>query len=112
MSEILNPRWKDISAIFHSEFSGMTFEHVTLDELQAVPEAMINSLKLQFTQADFDFLHSFKSGTPNWSLAPHEKIQHLPAVQWKLHNINSMPAERRATALTVLEKTMHSWLSE
>ncbi len=108
MSEILNPRWKDVSDIFHTEFSGMTFEPTTLEELQAVPEAMIKSLKLHFTQADFEFLYSFKSGTPDWSLAPHKNIQHLPVVQWKLKNINKMSVEKRATALAALEKIMHS----
>lgn len=90
----------------------MTFEPITLDELQAVPEAMIQSLKSQFTQSDFDFLYSFKSGEPDWSLAPHEQIQHLPAVQWKLLNIQKMSVYKRKSALETLNETMLTWLEK
>ena len=110
ISEVMNPRWKDISDTFNKEFNGMTFKPITLEELQAVPAAMLQSLKSQFTQSDFDFLYSFKSGDPDWNLAPHEQIQHLPAVQWKLLNIKKMPAAKRQTALETLWKTMLDWL--
>lgn len=110
ISEVMNPRWKDISDTFNKEFNGMTFNPVRLEELQAVPAAMVQSLKLQFTQSDFDFLHSFKSGNPDWSLAPHEQIQHLPAVRWKLLNIQKMTDKKRRCALETLSKTMQGWL--
>ena len=112
ISEAMNPRWKDISDTFNKGFNGMTFEPITLDELQAVPEAMIQSLKSQFTQSDFDFLYSFKSGEPDWSLAPHEQIQHLPAVQWKLLNIQKMSVYKRKSALETLNETMLTWLEK
>lgn len=110
ISEVMNPRWKDISDTFQKELKGMTFEPITLEELQAVPAAMAQSLKSQFIQSDFDFLHSFKSGDPDWSLAPHDQIQHLPAVQWKLLNVQKMHPEKRLRALKTLDETMHSWL--
>ena len=110
ISEVMNPRWKNIGETFHKEFNGMTFEPITLEELQNVPTAMVQSLKSQFTQSDFDFLLSFKSGDPDWSLAPHEQIQYLPAVQWKLLNIQKMPTGKRQSALETLNKTMLSWL--
>ncbi|TXL10407.1 nucleotidyl transferase AbiEii/AbiGii toxin family protein [Bathymodiolus platifrons methanotrophic gill symbiont] len=110
ISEVMNPRWKNIGETFHKEFNGMTFEPITLEELQNVPTAMVQSLKSQFTQSDLDFLLSFKSGDPDWSLAPHEQIQYLPAVQWKLLNIQKMPTGKRQLALETLNKTMLSWL--
>ncbi len=111
ISELLNPRWKDISNTFVNEFEGMSFAPVSLNELQSVPANMVDSLKAQFTQTDFDFLYSFKSGKPNWNLAPHAQIQNLPAVQWKLININKMSATKHAEALATLENSMHDWLS-
>lgn len=36
LSEVLNPRWKDITEPFQNEFSGMTFEEVSLEELRKV----------------------------------------------------------------------------
>jgi len=111
LSEIMNPRWKDISDIFNNEFIGMAFYPISLDELEAVPMLMVGALKAQFTQTDFDFLYSFKLGEPKWELAPHEQIQQLPAVQWKLLNINKMSAEKRKKSSALLEATMNDWLS-
>lgn len=88
----------------------MALKPVTLDELNAVPGHMIQALKAQFTQADFDFLYSFKSGEPNWSLAPNSQIKNLPAVQWKLLNIQKMPKDKHKVALETLSKTMLQWL--
>jgi len=111
LSEVLSPRWKDITAPFQNEFSGMTFEDVSLEALREVPESMLRALKAHFTQQDFDFLMSFKRGEPDWNLAPETHIQNLPAVQWKLSNIVKMSEEKRAQSLGKLEKVMTEWLS-
>jgi predicted nucleotidyltransferase component of viral defense system len=110
MSEIMKPRWKDITEIYNNEFLGMTFETVSLDELKTIPEKMISALKSQFTQKDFDFLKSIKEGAPNWDLAPNEKIQHFPAVKWKLINIQKMPEKKHKIALSKLEEIMLDWI--
>jgi hypothetical protein len=110
IAEVMNPRWKDISDVFNQEFNGMTFDPITLEQMQSVPQAMMAELKKQFTKTDFDFLYSFKAGDPDWSLAPHDQIQHLPAVQWKLMNIQKMPDEKRKLALQRLNETMLGWL--
>lgn len=107
----MNPRWKDITDVFKNEFNGMTFDPIRLDQLQAVPALLANALKVQFTQSDYDFLYSFKSGEPNGEIAPHQQIQHLPAVQWKLLNINKMSVAKRGRSLALLEATMDDWLT-
>ncbi|MCW8410134.1 nucleotidyl transferase AbiEii/AbiGii toxin family protein [Legionella sp. PATHC035] len=112
ISEIMNPRWKDISQVFHSEFKGMTFEPVTLEDLIAIPEKMIQGLKDNFTQQDYDFLISFKKGDPDWTLACSEQIQYLPAVQWKLLNIRKMPKQKQLESIGLLEKTMNQWIGK
>lgn len=111
LSEVLSPRWKDITAPFQNEFSGMTFEVVSLEALREVPESMLRALKAHFTQQDFDFLMSFKRGEPDWNLAPETHIQNFPAVQWKLSNIRKMSEEKRTQSLDKLEKIMTEWLS-
>ena len=110
IAEIMNPRWKDISDVYRKDFDGMTFKPTSLEELQAIPSLMLQSLKAQFTQSDFDFLYSFKSGEPDWSLSPHRQIKHLPAVQWKLLNIKKMPKDKHRSALETLSNTMLDWL--
>ena len=110
LAEVLDPRWKDISQLFRNEFYGMTFNEVALEELTVIPERMLSALKEQFTRRDFDFLLSFKNGKPDWALAPESQIQHLPAVQWKLRNINKMSASKHAKSLEKLENILTKWL--
>ncbi|EAO4077201.1 nucleotidyl transferase AbiEii/AbiGii toxin family protein [Salmonella enterica] len=110
LSEVLNPRWKDISGLYANEFNGMTFNAVSLEELNAIPELMVTALKAHFTQRDYDFLMSFKSGQPDWSLAPEEQIQHLPAVKWKLQNIGRIPEDKHIRALAKLEVVLAEWI--
>lgn len=110
LSEILDPHWKDISLPYANEFNGMTFDAVSLEELNAIPNLMVTALKAQFTQRDYDFLVSFKSGQPDWSLAPEDQIQHLPAVKWKLQNIALIPKEKHIQALVKLEAVLAEWM--
>ena len=77
---------------------------------QFLREKMIHALKIQFTQQDYDFLKSFKEGTPDWSLSPDANIQNLPAVKWKLQNIRRMPNQKHKQALKKLEDTLLDWI--
>jgi len=112
ISEILSPRWKDIGALYDNEFRGMTIKPVTLDELNNARHQIIDALRAHFTQQDYDFLYSFKSGDPNWALAPHNTFSQLPAIKWKLLNIRNMSAKRKAKYLTKLENVMSEWLGD
>lgn len=110
ISEIMNPRWKDLTQVFENEFQGMTAEPVTLEALKLVPEKMMQGLKDNFNQQDYDFLVSFKKGEPDWSLACSDQIQYLPAVQWKLLNIRKMPKQKHIDSISALQKTIEQWL--
>jgi len=110
ISEIMEPNWKDISDVFDNEFQGMTKDPISLQELTNTPERMLNALKAHFTQNDYDFLISFKHGEPNWSIAPHQHIQDLPAVKWKLINIRKMSQKKHAESIVKLESTLTHWM--
>ena len=71
---------------------------------------MVDALKNHFTQKDYEFLYSFKSGEPDWSLASNDTLHHLPAVKWKLLNIQKMPEKKRLDSLAILEEIMTNWL--
>lgn len=110
IAELMNPNWKDISQIFHNEFEGMSFDSITLEELKSIPKRLMFELKSHFTQRDFDFLISFKSSKPDWKLAPKESIQYLPAIRWKLENIQKIPKAKQLRLLNKLKETMTQWL--
>jgi len=110
ISELLNPKWKDITDIYNNEFLGMTFKTISLEELDAIRDIALNALKSHFTQRDFDFLISFKQGTPDWNLAAYKNIQNLPAVKWKLLNIQKMQKDKHDASIKQLEAVMKHWL--
>ncbi|EKN4700224.1 nucleotidyl transferase AbiEii/AbiGii toxin family protein, partial [Yersinia ruckeri] len=47
---------------------------------------------------------------PNWSLAPEDQIQHLPAVKWKLQNIGRIPKDKHIQAVAKLEAVLAEWI--
>ena len=81
ISELMNPRWEDISVAYENEFAGMAFDAISLRELIDVPVKTLGALKTHFTQRDFDFQCTFKSGRPVWSLVPSFSFENLPAIK-------------------------------
>ncbi len=106
--ELLDPQIKDISTQYDQEFLDMTREDVTLQELEDARKRLIEGLKAEMTVTEKDFLLSFKQGQPKWELLEYKHIQDLPAVQWKLRNIESMPQAKHAAAIGKLDKYFNS----
>lgn len=115
ISEVMDPRWKDISGAFQQEFEGMTNKPVSLEELLEVPEAMFAALKAQFIPRDKDFLLSFKRGEPDWTLFDVPTAEQLPAIRWKLQNLQKLRdknPEKHQEALVKLDNVLTTWLAE
>ncbi len=53
-----------------------------------------------------EFLLSFKRGEPRWELLGVAHAPNLPAVRWKLHNLDRMGAARRRQAVADLEHAL------
>lgn len=54
------------------------------------------------------FLLSIKQGIPKYELMEFENIEKLPALQWKIKNIQKMDAEKQKSMLQKLEKVLFS----
>ncbi len=52
------------------------------------------------------FLLSFKARHPQWNLLGIEGADKLPAVRWKLHNLERMPEERHRRVYENLERVL------
>ena len=102
IAELLNPRRIDIRRLFEGEFRQMTREPVTIEELEAAREKLIHDILTSLNEADKQFLFSFKSRMPDWPCLELEGIQELPAVRWKLQNLNRMSDEKHRQALEKL----------
>lgn len=107
MSEVIKPRLKDIEAIYHSEFKGMTIDEVSLESLLETRNEMIAKLHEALTDKDKQFLLAVKRGDADWSSFILPEVQHLPAIQWKLHNLAQMQADKRKKSLEVLRVALY-----
>ena len=106
MHELLDPKRKDVRRIYENEFAGMAIEEVAYKDLVAARETLIETLKKDLTDDEKTFLISIKSGEPNWSLMGIEGIENLPALQWKLLNIQKMSTKKRGELLVKLKQAV------
>lgn len=91
--EIIVPHFLDQRHVFNSQFEGMAFTPFTYEDFEATRERLVKEISKGWTDSDREFLLSFKRGEPDWSLFPLENLQLMPAVQWKLLNIQKLKAQ-------------------
>ncbi|MDI5885646.1 hypothetical protein ACFO0O_16320 [Cobetia amphilecti] len=58
------------------------------------------------TDVDVRFFLSFKQGPPDLALLPLTGVDLLPAVRWKLANIQKMGADKHRQSLELLEQAL------
>jgi predicted nucleotidyltransferase component of viral defense system len=105
-SELLDPTRLDISEEFKRGFEGMTEDPVTLDELLKAREALIGEIVGKMPVDHRKFLLSLKRGEPDWKLLGVTGAEELPAVRWRLQNLEKMDKEKRVALTERLEKVL------
>lgn len=108
MAELLRPTRKELQATYDNEFIRMAQIDVPLEELEAVRETMISELNKSLTDEEKRFLLSFKALKPDWTLLGLSNIENLPAVRWKMHNLEKMDKNRHSEALKSLKDVLYS----
>jgi hypothetical protein len=106
MAEVLAARRKPPSKEFVETFEGLTEQPVSVDQLEEAREAMIVELIGKMSAEHRDFLISFKEGKPNWSVLGIPVAKDLPAVRWKQHNLDQLPAAKRAALVKKLRDVL------
>lgn len=106
MAELFAPHLVDIEPLYHTEFDGMTFEPISLLELEGTLSQLIQKIHGALTDPDRRFLVSFKKGEADWSAFPIPDVERLPAIQWKMLNLNRMDRTKRQKAIIKLEKVL------
>ena len=106
MNELLRPRLKDIGSLYNSQFVGMSRHDVALRDLVAVQEELPELLRKSLDGDERAFLISLKRGEPEWDRLGIGHIAQLPALQWKLQNIQRMEKTKQREALTKLKGTL------
>ena len=104
IAELLNPVCKDIKPLYEGEFIEMAEESVSLEALESTREQLISQINAALKDEEKQFLLSFKNKSPDWSLINMKGVESLPAVKWKLINLENMSADKHKAAYEKLQK--------
>lgn len=109
LHELIDPHRLEIDRSFAQEFDGMTLEHVPLETLLETRERLIADIRSRLVGGPADFLLSVHDGKPDFELIGLEAAAALPAVRWKLLNIERLKVQnpaKHAAQRAVLERVL------
>lgn len=106
MSELLDPRLKQIAPEYETQFQGMSRTPVSLEDLLKVQRELAVRLRGALSEDEAAFLVSVQRGEPEWHRIPLEHLRDLPALKWKLLNVARMTNSKRREAVTILEDVL------
>lgn len=84
----------------------MEFKETSLEALEEIRLQLIKEINTKITDKQKQFLFSFKSLQPDWSLLDVGDVSHFPAIQWKIVNLERMSKKKRAEAIIKLEAVL------
>ena len=84
---LLDPRRLDIRQRFERLFPAMCTQEITLAQLLEARTRLINDIQSRLRGPAIDFLLSLHDGEPDFGLIDRAGAEELPAVNWKLHNL-------------------------
>ena len=93
--EVLFGPTRSLSDSFDREFLGMTSNAISLAELQDVQQRVREELPWQLDDAERRFLLSLVSNAPDWSLIDIPHLKEMPAIRWKLANLERLQRENK-----------------
>jgi predicted nucleotidyltransferase component of viral defense system len=88
--ELLDPHPIDLDQVFAREFSGMTAEPTDLADLIAMRAQLTEDIKRRLDDGAKKFLLSLHDANPNFSTIGLPQAAELPAVKWKLQNLEQL----------------------
>ncbi len=92
--EVLFGNDKNIGAEFERAFVGMTEVGCSLQTLLDARAKLRNELPQRLTAAHRQFLGGLVRAEPDWSLVQCQHIAELPALRWKLANLEAFRSRR------------------
>ncbi|PQA89239.1 nucleotidyl transferase AbiEii/AbiGii toxin family protein [Hyphococcus luteus] len=104
--ELLAPNLKEIGDLYEREFVGMTTTPTTIDELTGARAALIDNIQSRLKENAATFLKTLAVGAPDFVLLGLPDAANLPAIRWKLQNIEKLKAsnpEKHAEQVRALE---------
>lgn len=94
--ELLKPTLAPLDAPYAAEFEGMTNVAVPIAELVETRARLIADIKARLTEPARAFLLSLHDAEPDFELIGLPQAAELPAVRWKLQNLDRLKQENPA----------------
>jgi predicted nucleotidyltransferase component of viral defense system len=88
--EVLFPVLRNIRQDYERTFQGMTTEPVALETLLDTREVLVRKLQTELDANERTFLISLVNAAPEWNLLGIEHLAELPAIRWKLQNLEQL----------------------
>lgn len=92
--EVLFGPKHSMAEAYDSDFVGMTVEPVDLAVLETTQERLHRELPASLTENHRRFLISLVRAEPDWSLMPYAHLRELPALRWKLINLENLKKKK------------------
>lgn len=111
INEVIRPKFIDQRHAFETQFSGMADIPFSYEDFEKTREQLEKDIHSKLTEEDRLFLMSFKEGIPDWELFSVKNAKELPAIRWKLQNIEVLRLEnskKHVEMLKTLEGALYS----
>jgi len=109
--EVLFPVLRDIRQDYERTFQGMTADPVALETLLETREALVKKLHTELDANERNFLISLVRAAPEWNLLEIGHVAELPAIRWKLQNLEQLQKRnptKHAEQVEALEKLLNA----
>ena len=93
--EVLFGNQQDISAAYENEFRGMTTEGIDLSALLETRDRLWAELPATLSADQKQFLLGLVAAEPDWNLMNCAHLSELPAIRWKMRNLETLKASNR-----------------
>ena len=103
MAELLNPNLKSLKESYEKEFKYMTRTEVSLSDLEETRNQLIKMIHEKSDDNDRQFLLNLKQGKADWDSFIYPQAQHLPAIKWKIYNLEQMDEIHKIRAINNLK---------
>ena len=104
--ELLFPADQDIALAYSGSFAGMTAEQVPLADVLNARTRMKSELQFALDADERAFLLSLVAGNPEWERLGVALLSQLPAVLWKLQNLEQLKRANPGKFATQRERLM------
>ena len=104
--EVITPTLLDKENEFEQEFVGMTEIPFSYQDFTTIRDKLIKTLNDDMTDDEKTFLLSIQQGAPEWGLLGIPNLNQLPALKWKVLNVNKMDETKKKQTTEMLKSKL------